>query len=905
MLTRYAAQFDLAQDRRAARADPTLNYFLHAVAELEQRLARLSEAQHALRASEARYRALYESNPAICFTLDEDGVVLSVNAQGAHRLGYRAEELIGRNVLALAADADREAMRQALYACVREVGRVYCAEARKCGPASRALWARETMRAVQEPGGTSVVLLVWEDIGELKHASEQAQLHARDLERLHELTQALALNSSAATLLPQVLEGALRLLEATSGALWLQDDADGALQLAQARNTLVARSVRADTDAGIVGQVACERRALVCEGTSLPGQHAPTHAIGAPLVSGDRLVGVMAVWCTDAVHPYREEAARLLALYAAPSASAIARLQTQEALRHADERFRSFAELSSDWYWEQDRHARYTRLSGGLLERTGFDPRQDIGLAGWELNGVESGEALWSAHRALLDARRPFRDFVYKRRNLAGELRYHSLSGQPVYDADGRFIGYRGIGRDVTERFTAEQRIHRLAHYDSLCGLPNRVLFHQYLEQALQRARRSGTSLAVLSLDLDRFKNINDSFGHAAGDQVLREVAERLSQVARAPHAVARLSGDEFVVLSEGGDGPSGVSAFARALLQAVAQPYLVAGQECHLSASMGISMYPQDSLDGPALLRDADTAMNRAKEKGKNSFQFYSAHMNAQAYERLALESRLRRAVERDELVLHYQPTVDLRTGRTLSVEALLRWPQADGRIIGPSAFIPVAEDCGLIEALGEWVLCEACMQAQAWRAAGLPPIRIAVNLSARQFMQEDLLTLVARVIAETRIEPALLEFEITESLMFGNPEHAAGLLHALKLMGVRLSLDDFGTGYSSLSYLKRFPFDCVKIDRSFIRDLPEDKDDAAITRAVIAMAHNLRMTVTAEGVENEAQLAFLRECGCDAAQGNHFSPPLIADGFEALYVRGMRTLPGEVARLERHSER
>ena len=321
------------------------------------------------------------------------------------------------------------------------------------------------------------------------------------------------------------------------------------------------------------------------------------------------------------------------------------------------------------------------------------------------------------------------------------------------------------------------------------------------------------------------------------------------------------------------------VAAVAQKILAAVAKPFIVDAQEFHITASIGISTYPGDSEDMQGLLKNADIAMYRAKEQGKNNYQFYSAQMNVHTLERLALESDLRRALERNEFLLHYQPKVDIGSGRIIGMEALVRWQQPGKELIPPAQFIPLAEETGLIVPIGEWVLKTACARNKAWQEQGLPRLRIAVNLSARQFAHESLLTDVARVLNETGLDPAWLEFEITESMVMHDPEHAVTLLSRLKAMGIHLSIDDFGTGYSSLSYLKRFPIDSVKIDRSFIQDLPGDGDDAAITRAIIAMAHSLRLKVIAEGVETEAQLGFLREHGCDEMQGYLFSRPLPED--------------------------
>jgi diguanylate cyclase (GGDEF)-like protein len=436
------------------------------------------------------------------------------------------------------------------------------------------------------------------------------------------------------------------------------------------------------------------------------------------------------------------------------------------------------------------------------------------------------------------------------------------------------------IGQIMARR-QAEARVHHLAHYDELTGLPNRSMFNQRLSHALIQARRNNKPLASLFIDLDRFKNINDTLGHEAGDRVLQEVAQRLQACLREGDTVGRLGGDEFVVLVEELPEPVHVAAVAQKILAAVIRPFIVGTQEFHLTASIGISTYPGDSEDMPGLLKNADIAMYRAKEQGKNTYQFYSALMNIHTVERLALESGLRRALERNEFLLHYQPKVDIGSGRIIGMEALLRWQQPDKELTEPAQFIALAEEPGLIVPIGEWVLKTACARNQSWREQGLPPLRMAVNLSARQFAHENLFQNVARALHETGLDPAALELEITESMVMHDPERAVKVLSRLKDMGVYISIDDFGTGYSSLSYVKRFPLDSVKIDRSFIRDIPGDADDVAITRAIIAMAHSLRLTVIAEGVENEEQLSLLREHGCDEMQGFYFSKALPEDEF------------------------
>lgn len=461
--------------------------------------------------------------------------------------------------------------------------------------------------------------------------------------------------------------------------------------------------------------------------------------------------------------------------------------------------------------------------------------------------------------------------------DILGVVEFFSLTSRPPDEA--LLQSTRAIGGQIglfIARKQAEERIRHLAHYDELTGLANRSMFSQRLGHALAQARRSGLQLAVLFIDLDRFKNINDTLGHEAGDSVLREVAERLNGCLRESDTVGRLSGDEFVVLLEGIPQPMHCAEVAQKILDAVARPFALETQEFHLTASIGISTYPADSEDLQSLLKNSDVAMYRAKELGKNNFQFYSAQMNIHTLERLALESSLRRALERNEFVLHYQPKVDIRSGRIIGMEALVRWQHPTKGLIPPMQFIPLAEETGLIVPIGEWVLRTACARNKSWQEQGLPPLCISVNLSARQFAYENLLQDVARVLNETGLDAAFLELEITESMVMHDPEHAIELLNKLKAMGISISMDDFGAGYSLLGYLKRFPINSVKIDRSFIKDLPLDGDDAAITQAIIAMAHGLKLKVIAEGVETGEQLNFLRAHGSDEMQGYYFSKPL-----------------------------
>lgn len=434
------------------------------------------------------------------------------------------------------------------------------------------------------------------------------------------------------------------------------------------------------------------------------------------------------------------------------------------------------------------------------------------------------------------------------------------------------------------EKTEADERIKYLATHDGLTDLPNRAMFAELLNTSIKTARRYRKKLALLFLDLDRFKVINDTLGHADGDALLVEMANRLRQTLRGSDVVARLGGDEFVVVLPEIADQHEVALVARKLLSAVVKPVILRGQECRVTASIGVALYPENGNDVQTLTKCADMAMYLAKEEGKNDFRFFSNDMKTQSIERLMLETNLRKGLERDEFVLQYQPKIDLRTGQITGVEALLRWNQPDIGMLPPNSFIPLAEETGLIVPIGRWVLKTACEQHMAWQRAGLPAVCMAINLSPRQFQHEHLLRDIDETLAATGMPPELLELEITEGMVMQNVDRAIGLLTEIKKRGVRLAMDDFGTGYSSMALIKRFPIDTLKIDRSFIRDLPENTDDKAIADAIIGLGKALRLTIVAEGVETTEQEAFLRDHACDEMQGFLFSRPVSADNIPAL---------------------
>ena len=451
-----------------------------------------------------------------------------------------------------------------------------------------------------------------------------------------------------------------------------------------------------------------------------------------------------------------------------------------------------------------------------------------------------------------------------------------SISHRPLPDG-----GLVATFDDVTEQRRAEVRASFLATHDDLTALPNRVVFSQSVSEAVKIGRRYGQQFAVMFVDLDRFKIINDTLGHSAGDALLIEIAKRLTQSVRESDLVSRIGGDEFVILLRKVSDADQVTTVARKILSIVVKPLTIHGQECRVTASIGISLFPSDAQDGETLIKNADAAMYAAKEDGRNAFRFHSQEIKNQSIERLMLETSLRRALERNELLLYYQPKRDLGRGGISGVEALLRWNHPDLGLLQPSRFIPLAEETGLIVPIGKWVLETACAQDMAWQRQGLPAIRIAVNLSPRQFADPNLLDDIGAALERSGMPPELLELEITESMMMQNVEHTVQVLTAIKSLGITLAIDDFGTGYSSMSLVKKFPIDVLKIDRSFVREIVHDSEDKAIADAIIALGRALDLTIVAEGVETVEQEAFLRAHNCDEIQGYLISKPLPADEF------------------------
>lgn len=468
----------------------------------------------------------------------------------------------------------------------------------------------------------------------------------------------------------------------------------------------------------------------------------------------------------------------------------------------------------------------------------------------------------------------------------SGEISHMLTVKKPLFQGDGQ-VNVLSVSTDITERKLAEKHIHHLATHDVLTNLPNRALFTDRVNYTLLQCAQNHGIFAILNLDLDRFKTINDTLGHSLGDKLLQAVAKRLISCLSFHDTVSRQGGDEFSIILGALKSVEEAGQIAGQLLQALSQPFYIEERELHIGGSIGISFYPEDAQDAMGLICNAEIAMYRAKERGRNKYEFYTQDMNEKALERLTLENNLRRAIEREEFLLYYQPKINLITGKVIGAEALIRWRHPEMGLIPPGKFIPLAEESGLILPMGEWTIKEACRQMKAWEREGLTQLKIAVNLSAAQFYQANLIQIIESSLKQVELDPQYFELEITESMMMHDPENVILLLHRLKDLQIHLSIDDFGTGYSSLSYLKRFPIDTLKVDQSFVRDLLNNEDDKAIVTALIAMAHSLGLNVIAEGVETAAQAEFLRQRQCNEVQGYYFSKPLPANEFKAFVAK------------------
>jgi len=566
----------------------------------------------------------------------------------------------------------------------------------------------------------------------------------------------------------------------------------------------------------------------------------------------------------------------------------------RETLLEYAHRFRAVAEISKSLIYEWDIKSGSMSWFADIDDKLGYPPGEfPRTRESWEsILHLEDHDRVMTAAERHLTTGDPFSE-EYRVMRRDGTPIAWSDSGKVVRDVRGNPTRWIGVVTDVTESRRVKEQVKYLAVHDMLTGLPNRALFNDRLTVALAQAKRGDQKLAILFLNLDRFNAINESFGYPVGDQFLCRVAERIRAGIRAGDTVARFGGDDFAILIQRMRSEEDAAKVAQKALEETRLPFSVDQRRLFITMSIGISTCPTDGSDVETLTRNADAALHRAKEHGRDNFQLYSPEMNARAVERLSLENRLRQALQNEQLVLYYQPLIDLRSERILGAEALLRWLHPELGLLSPGDFIPLAEMLGLIVPIGQWVINASCEQVREWHDMGYPDFRVAVNVSLRQFQQPDFAAEVSQALEESRIFPGSLELEITESSLMQDPEGSIARLQDLKKRNVRISLDDFGTGFASLNYLGLFPIDRIKLDRSFVHELPRNSNHCAIARAVIAMAHALRLSILAEGVETAEQLAFLRDEGCDEAQGYLVSRPLPAPEFRALLERKSRAVP------------
>jgi len=803
-----------------------------------------------------------EQNPATIYITDLDGNIEYVNNTFLETTGYSREEVIGRNARMLRPEQRDQSVYVELWATLK-AGRIWKGELQTRRRDGSVFWERMLLAPIRDGNGVITnFMMIKENISELREMMSRLQ------ESENRFLGAMSV----------MVEG-FALLSPEGEYLFSNQTFNDFFQLPESH---------------LIGQKPCSIRIdrLNEDGSVCPQEEYPaveTLRTGRPVrnrVLGFRFDDGSVRWAqiNTSLVPMGEDGRAGVVL---TFSEITERRKTEQALKLAYEAIRQ----SGEGVFIVDAEQRVVSVNPAFETMTGFSAQEAVGKAPEFFALGRHDTSFLRDVREALQKHGHWQGEVWSRRKH-GDFFLVWLGVSAVDDDKGQPQFYIYIFSDMTERKAAQEKIEFLAHHDALTGLPNRLLLRDRMELAMAKANRMKSRVAMIFLDLDRFKTINDSLGHPIGDALLREVVERLKACVRESDTISRQGGDEFVVLLDDIHDTDAVARVADKIHLHMAEPFLLEGHTLMTSFSMGVAMFPDDGDDFDVLMQKADTAMYHAKAAGRNAHRFFTEEMNLQVVEHLNLENQLRHALKNGEFVLHYQPQLSLRDGRIVGVEALIRWKTREGELVPPARFIPVAEDSGLIVHIGAWVLREACRQARAWQDAGLQPFVVAVNLSAMQFKRQDLVNNVINALVLSDLDSEWLELELTESILIQDAEATLEMVRRLKSLGVKLSVDDFGTGYSSLAYLKRFAVDKLKIDQSFVRDLLTDPDDAAIVRAIIEMAHSLKLQTIAEGVETEELANLLRIFNCDEAQGYWYARPMPAGELE-VFVRERQGKP------------
>lgn len=852
----------------------------------------ITERKHveeALREKNQALQALIHASPLAIMALDPQGKVAMWSSAAERMFGWRKEEVLG-HILPIIPDDKQEEFRALRERVLR--GESFAGvEVRRQKRDGSPIDVRISTAPLRDrQGNISGIMGVVADITEHKRTLAIDAL-------FHEIDQLVLQGQTLDFILPYVCT---RLVDIFAYPLiWIgMKEPDGAVSISAKAGThtnyLHGLKVRWDNTSDgqcTIGLSVRSKKTQTSSNTQEPAirrclewasRYGFQSFAAVPLLVNDKILGVLNLYALEP-NAFDTETIRMLENLAARISVTLLIAMDQQQLRLQGIAMESVANA----VFITDCDGRIKWVNNAFTILSGYTEGE---VSGKTPRLFKSGKHDSSFYRQVWQAilaGKVWRGEIVNRRK-DGDLYTVNQTITPLLDAHGKVCHFVAIHEDISEKKEAEERILYMAHYDALTNLPNRILFRDHLELELAHAHRSGRMVAVMFLDLDRFKIINDTLGHAFGDQLLRAVAERLRACVREGDTVSRLGGDEFTFIIPDIANSQDTVLIAQKILNAMSRSFQVEGHEVHVTPSIGIALYPSDADDAGSLIKKADTAMYHAKEHGKNTFQFYRDDMNVSNFERLTLENGLRKALEKGELLVYYQPLIDQNTGQIISMEALARWQHPDLGMIYPTKFIPIAEETGLIVPIGEWVLMKACAQTRTWHDAGFHTLRVTVNLSARQFKQQNLVSTIIQVLQKTGLDPHYLELELTEGIVMQNDVAILLALRELKALGILLSIDDFGTQYSSLSYLKRFPIDTLKIDRSFVHDITTNPDDAAIVTAIIAIAESLKLKVVAEGVENKEQAAFLHKLRCDNIQGYVYSHPLPAGDVEHLLQKG-----------------